>query len=67
MCGSSSTCCKDKIGGTIQPLRHISLKKGVYFMVLRWTRLDANQSLVYVNSMNCILMWGAGYSGGVSL
>ena len=48
------------IGGSCQPLLQISLRKGVDFMVLRWILSVANWSLVYVNSMNCILIWGSG-------
>ena len=51
---------KIMIGSTCQPLLHVSLRRGMYFMVLRWTLSIANQSLLYVNSMNCILMWGLG-------
>ena len=55
------------IGGTCQPLVWISLRRGEYFMVLHWILSIANRSLVYVNSMNCILIWGSGWSGGVPL
>ena len=44
------------IGSTCQPLLQISLKRGVYFVVLHWILSIAKRSLVYVNSMNCILM-----------
>ena len=55
------------IGGIFQPLWHISLKRGMYFMVLHYTLSVANWSLVYVNSMNCILMYWSEWSGGVPL
>ena len=54
------------IGGTFHPLLRILLRRGVYFMVLHWI-LSVKRSLVYVNSMNCILIWGSWWSGGVLL
>ena len=48
------------IGGTFQPLLWISFRKDVYFVGLHWICSVANRSLVYVNSMNCILIWGSG-------
>ena len=55
------------IGATCQLLLWILLRKDVYFIVLHWILSVANQSLVYVNSMNCILIWRSGWSGKVSL
>ena len=46
------------IGGTCQPLLRISLRRDVYFMVLRWILSIAKQSFMYVNSMNCIFILG---------
>ena len=55
------------IGGTFQPLLRISFRRGVYFVVLHCILSVANRSLVYVNSMNCILIWGSRWSGGVPI
>ena len=46
------------IGGTFQPFLWISFQRGVYFVVLHWILFGAKRSLVYVNSINCILIWG---------
>ena len=45
------------ISSTYQPLRRILLKREMYFMILRRTLFVANCSLIYVNSMNFILMY----------
>ena len=55
------------IGGTFQPLLQISSRRSVYFLVLRCILSVANWSLVYVNFMNCILICGSGWKGGVPL
>ena len=47
------------IGGTFQPCLCISFRRGVYLLVLHWILLSANLSLVYVNSINFILMFGS--------
>ena len=49
-----------------EPLFHISLRNGAYFSVFSNIFLYENPSLVYVNSMNCIMMYGAGCIGGAS-
>ena len=55
------------IDKTIHPCLRSSFIRGVYLLVLRWILSLANRSLVYVNSMNCILMFGSEWRGGVPL
>ena len=55
------------IEGIVHPCCWSSFIRGVYLLVFRWILLAANRSLVYVNSMNCILMLGSGWRGGVPL
>ena len=55
------------IDGMVHPSLRSSFIRGVYLLVLRWILLSTNQSLVYVNSMNYILMFGSRWRGGVSL
>ena len=45
--------------GTFQPLFHISSSNGVCFSNFFSIFSCENLSLVYVNSMNCIMMCGA--------
>ena len=52
--------------GAFQPLFHISSSNGAYFLVFFSIFLCENLSLVYVNSMNCIMMCGTGCIGGSS-
>ena len=52
--------------GAFQPLFHISSSTRAYFPVFSSIFSCENLSLVYVNSMNCIMMCGAGCIGGSS-
>ena len=49
-----------------QPLFCISSSNGAYFSVFSNILSCENLSLVYVNSMNCIMMCGASCIGGSS-
>ena len=46
-----------------QPLFLISSSNGAYFSIFSSIFLCENLSLVYVNSMNCIMMCGTGCIG----
>ena len=52
--------------GVFQPLFCTSLSNGAYFSVFSSISSCENLSLVYMNSMNCIMMCGAGCIGGSS-
>ena len=55
------------IGGVVQPSCRSSFIRGVYLLIFCWTLSVEKRSLVYVNSMNCIVMLGSGWRGGVPL
>ena len=52
--------------GAFQPLFHIALSNGAYFLIFSNIFSCENLSLIYVNFMNCIIMCGAGCIGGSS-
>ena len=52
--------------GAFQPLFRISSSNGAYFSIFSSIFSCENLSLVYVNSMNCIMMCGAGCISGSS-
>ena len=52
--------------GAFQPLFRISSSNGAYFLVFSSIFSCENLSLVYVNSMNYIMMCGAGCISGSS-
>ena len=51
----------------VHPCCRSSFIRGVYLLIFCWILSAANRSLVYVNSMNCILMLGSGWRGGMLL
>ena len=65
--GSSCSNCEDEYWRDSPPLLPEFVHKRGIFVSFSLDLSAANQSLVYVNSMNCILMLGSGWRGGVLL
>ena len=55
------------IGGVVHPSCQSSFIRGVYLLIFCWILSAEKRSLVYMNSMNCIVMLESGWRSGVPL
>ena len=65
--GSSCSSCENEYWRDSPALLSEFINEGVYLLIFRWILSSANRSLVYVNSMNSILILGSGWRDGVLL
>jgi hypothetical protein len=64
-CGLAMAPAASTMSGAIfQPLAMILLMSGWYFVVILSVVSTVNLSLQYVNSINCVVIYGVGASGG---